>query len=109
MSSAVTAITIEANVFGCSDRVGLATIHPAAGRKRADGGAREAERDAAEAPPTAKAQRARADASWNVIGPCLRRDSRMRSELPCVPRASARGDHRGPGRGCGGTSPLCAV
>src|SRR6266852_6825295 len=109
MSSAVTAITIEANVFGCSDRVGLATIHPAAGRNRADGGAREAERDAAAAPPTAKAQRARANASRNVIGPCLRRDSRTRSEMAYLPRATGRGDHRGQRRSCGGTGPLWEV
>src|SRR2546430_11613258 len=99
MSSAVTAITIEANVSGCSDRVGLATIHPATGRNRADGGAREAERDAATAPPTANEQRTRANAnanaSRNVIGSCLRRDSRTRSEMRHLPRATGQGDHRG--------------
>lgn len=81
MSAVVTAITIEANVSGCSDRVGLATIHPAAGRNRADGGASEAERDAAAVPPTGNAKAQKTSARRKVICPCLRRDWRRRSEM----------------------------
>lgn len=79
----MTAIIIEANVSGCSNRVGLRTIHPGAGRNRGGGGAGAAERDAAAAPPTAnaKAQSARESARRKVICPCLRRDSRIRSEI----------------------------
>src|SRR5437868_1535502 len=109
MSSSVTAITIEAKVFGCSGRVGLATIHPATGRNRADGGAGEAERDAAAAPPTANEQRARANASRNVIGPCLRQALRTRSEIRHLSRAAGQGDHRGQRRSCGGNGPLWEV
>jgi hypothetical protein len=80
-SPAVTATLIEANVLGCSDRVGARTTHPVAGRNVGAGGATDAERDAAVHPPSAKAkaQRQRASATRTVICSRLRTNPRARS------------------------------
>jgi hypothetical protein len=78
-SPAVTATLIEANVLGCSDRVGARTTHPVAGRNVGAGGATEAKLDAAVFPPSAKAKAQRAGATRTVICWRLRTDSPARS------------------------------